>query len=384
MTDQRFYSPLKIGLLTVTIAYLLFNVHTMFTLEWIGEWDRIVGGTFSLTILIEDINAAIGIVFRFAGSIIAFAALIYYFARKRFSVNRSYLVLRVVLVFEAIYWLGLLASGTAGVLSLLESGGFMGLTPLFSFYYVTGSVLPGILESTIIPIVLLILAYKLSPLKPLKGAIKWSLISATVLIFVYWLLNTGIWAFVIPVKGTEYLTSYPYMMVAFLSTLIGLLALTMYSAYAIKKLAGTENLHELNLKPVGVIILGLGLFYLWNYLTWIFFGGDHVWSNWFAWLLGHNMDLWMLSLPLVGLPLLFSSKKATAFLLTLEGTGAVFTGIFLAAYLGGLLAAYLSGLPSTNVLHSEPIFRIPLAIIGVAFLIMVFTAVILAARTKKE
>jgi hypothetical protein len=106
----------------------------MFTLEWIGEWNRIAGGTFSLTILIEDINATIGVVFRFAGSIIAFAALIYYFARKRFSVNRSYLVLKLVLVFEAIYWLGLLASGIAGVLSLFDSGGFMGLTPLFSFY----------------------------------------------------------------------------------------------------------------------------------------------------------------------------------------------------------------------------------------------------------
>lgn len=380
MTEQRFYSPLKIGLLTVTIAYLLFNLHTMFTLEWIGEWDRIAGGAFGLTILIEDINATIGVVFRFAGSIIAFAALIYYFARKRFSVNRRYLVLKVVLVFEAIYWLGLLASGIAGVLSLFDSSGFIsgftGAASLFYFYYVTGSVLPGILESTIIPIVLLILAYKLSPLKPIKGAIKWSLISGTVIVLVYWLLNTGIWLFVIPVKGTEYLTSYPYMMVAFLSTLIGLLALTIYSAYATKKLAGTENLHDLNLKPVGVIILGLGLFYLWNYLTWIFFGGDHVWSSWFAWLLGHNMDVWMLSLPLVGLPLLFSSKKVTAFLLTLEGTGAVFAGIFLAAYLGGL--------PSTNVLHSEPVFRIPLAIFGAALLVLVFSALILAALAKKD
>src|SRR4030065_50476 len=152
MTEHRFYSPLKLGLLTVTIAYLLFNLHTMFTLEWIGEWDRI-----------------------------------------------------------------------AGVLSLFVSVGFMGAISLPYFCYVTA----GILESTILPIVLLVLAYKLSPLKPIKGAIKWSLISGTVIIFVYWLLNTCIWAFVIPVKGPEYVTSYPYMMAAFLSTLIGLLALTL-------------------------------------------------------------------------------------------------------------------------------------------------------------
>jgi hypothetical protein len=183
MIEQRFYTPLKIGLLIITIAYFLFNLHTIFAIEWIGEWAR-QPGTFNTIQLIEDMNAAIGNVFRFAGSILAFVALVFYFAKRSFSKNRSYLIVRIVLVFEAIYWLGLLASGIAGVLSLFDSGGFMGLTPLFSFYYVTGSVLPGILESTVIPVVLLILAYKLSPLKPIKGAVKWSLISATVIIFV--------------------------------------------------------------------------------------------------------------------------------------------------------------------------------------------------------
>jgi hypothetical protein len=71
-----------------------------------------------------------------------------------------------------------------------------------------------------------------------------------------------------------------------------------------------------------------------------------------------------------------SDKKLTAFLLTFEGAGAVFTGIFLAAYLGGL--------PSTNVLHSEPAFRIPLAILGAALLILLFSTLILSALTKKD
>ncbi len=297
---NRFYTPLKIGLLIVTAAYLLFNLHTMFTLEWIGEWAR-APGFFNTAQLIEDINATIGNVFRFAGSILAFAALIYYFNKKRMSMDRSYLVVRIVLVFEAIYWLGLLASGVHGVLNAFQ--GYSDL--LFSLGYA----LPAILESTIIPIALFVLAFKLNPRKPIQGAIKWSMISGTVIVFVYWLLNAGMWILVLPVKGMEYLTNYPYMMVAFLSTIVGLLVLTIYSAYATKKLSGTQSTHDLNLKPVGVIILGLGLFYLWNYLTWIFFGGDHVWSYWYAWLLGHNMDLWMLSLPLVGLPLLFNRKK---------------------------------------------------------------------------
>jgi len=59
-----------------------------------------------------------------------------------------------------------------------------------------------------------------------------------------------------------------------------------------------------------------------------------------------------------------------------QGVGAVFTGIFLAAYLGGL--------PSTEVLHSEPAFKIPLIIFGVALLVLVLSAVVLSGLSKKD
>jgi hypothetical protein len=306
ISHQKIQTALKLAIITIAVAYFLFNLHTMATLEWIGEWARTPGRINTIQ-LIEDLNATIGNSFRMAGSAIAIAALIYYFVKKGISKNRSFLVLRVVLVFEAIYWFGLLSSGASGVFRVLSGSHSLTIS--------LGYVLPAVLESTIVPIILLILAYKLSPNKPMKDPIKWSLISGTVLVFVYWVLNTGIWALALqsyqktlaypPIKGTQYLTTYPFMMVAFLSTVVGLLALTLYAVYATKKLSGTENLQSLNLRPIGIIILGLGLFYLWNYLTWIFFGGDYVWSSWFTWLLGHNMDLWMLSFSLIGIPLLF-------------------------------------------------------------------------------
>jgi hypothetical protein len=56
---------------------------------------------------------------------------------------------------------------------------------------------------------------------------------------------------------------------------------------------------------------------------------------------------------------------------------AVFIGIFLAAYLGGLFMN-----PSTTVLHSEPIFRIPLIVFGAAFLILILAGVFIAASQK--
>jgi hypothetical protein len=374
MSEQKFYTPLAIGLFTVVVAYFLFNFHTMFTLEWIGEWAR-TPGVFNTIQLIEDINATIGNSFRMAGSTIALVALVIYFLRKNLSKSKSYLVVRVVLFFEAIYWFGLLASGLSGVYRVFTSSR--------SLTYSFGYVLPAILESTIVPICIIILAYKLNPNKPINKSIKWAMISGTVLVFVYWLLNTGIWVLVLPVKGIEYL-SYEYVLIAFLSTALGLLVLTIYSIYATTSLSRIESLRNLNLKPVGIIILGLGLFYLWNYLTWIFFGGDHIWSSWYAWLLGHNMDLWMLSLPLVGLPLLFNSESISMgfkqnrgkLLYICEFVGTVFVAVFLGAYLGGL--------PSTDVLHSEPIFKIPLIVFGAIFLILILANVVVAIYLRKR
>ena len=71
-----------------------------------------------------------------------------------------------------------------------------------------------------------------------------------------------------------------------------------------------------------------------------------------------------------------TDKRISTFLFATQGVGIVFIGIFLAAYLGGL--------PSTNVLHSEPAFRIPLTILGAVLLVLVLSTVIIAAFSKKE
>lgn len=71
-----------------------------------------------------------------------------------------------------------------------------------------------------------------------------------------------------------------------------------------------------------------------------------------------------------------SDKQINAFLFAAQGVGAVFVGIF--------LAAYLAGLPSTAVFHSEPAFRIPLTIFGAVLLVMVLSAAFLAVLSKKK
>lgn len=72
----------------------------------------------------------------------------------------------------------------------------------------------------------------------------------------------------------------------------------------------------------------------------------------------------------------FSEKQIATFLFVAQGVGGIFVGIFLAAYLGGL--------PTTDVLHSEPTFRIPLYIFGTVVLVLVLAGFVLAALSKRE
>ncbi|HEX9262164.1 MAG TPA: hypothetical protein VF893_06510 [Candidatus Bathyarchaeia archaeon] len=308
MTEKAQYSPLEIGLLIVIISYFMFTLHALFTLQWIGEWEYLGGGSeFSTMIFVEDVNATVGLVFRFAASLIALVGVVYYLAKKGLSAQTATKTLRWILVFEGIYWLGLVATGAYSVYGFLRLRDPSIESILTSL---TLGVIPVLVESLVLPISLFITAYKLSPNKPLKGAIKWGLITGTIYVLVFWLINTSIWISVINGKGTGYLTSFPETLVSFAATTIGMFALTIFTAYFAKKSAGTETIEKLKLKTVGAIIMALGLFFLWNYLTWIFFATDASWSDWYAWFLGHNMDLWMLSLPLVGLPLLFERKTA--------------------------------------------------------------------------
>ncbi len=64
------------------------------------------------------------------------------------------------------------------------------------------------------------------------------------------------------------------------------------------------------------------------------------------------------------------------FLFAAAGLGAIFVGIF--------SAAYLLGLPSTAVLHSEPIIRTALSILGIILIAVTLAALAVAAFMKPK
>jgi hypothetical protein len=317
MTEQKFFTPLKVGLLAVAAAYFLFTLHAMFTLSWIGEWEPL-HEPFRTVIFVEDICATACLAFRFAAGIIALSAVIVYLAKGALSKSAVYRAVRLVLVFEGIYWLGLIA--TAGysvqefVMLLIRQGSAESL--LNSLF--TG-VIPTVMEAVVLPIVLFILAAKLKPDKPLKTPIKWGFIVGVIALVVFWLTNTANWLGVLATKGISYLWMettlvngvqtviyHPEHMVSFVTTSL-LAVLAIYAGYVAKKSRHAESLSDLNWGELGIIFTLLGLYFLWNYLSWVMLAGD-TWNYWYAWFLGHNMDLWMLALPLLGLPMLFQKK----------------------------------------------------------------------------
>ena len=108
-------------------------------------------------------------------------------------------------------------------------------------------------------------------------------------------------------KGWDYLL-YPSNLLSFSLTTIGLLALGLFAVHVYRKSSGADAFGKLDLRMIGAVILGLGLYFDAVYLLWVFFGAAGGWGSWYAWILGHNMNLWMVSLPLLGLPMLFKRK----------------------------------------------------------------------------
>jgi hypothetical protein len=299
MSELKNYSALKSGLLLVALTWFLFTGY-----EFIKGAFNIFRGNF-FWISFTDTAGTFGLGFRTMAALIAVFTILFFVIRKDLSKPEVTMSIRWVILGETIAMLALLpclAWSFALATGLATSN--IGLGSFFE------STLPIIIESVIIPIVLIKLFFELNPKKPANGTIKWGLIAGTVYMFMFWVNNTGNWIGAIEREGFEYVTTYPDHILSFGLTTFGLLALAVFTAYFTKKTAHAKTFEEVDIRKIGGIITAIGLYFLILYIMWLFLGTDAKWSTWYAWLLGHNMDLWAISLPLVGIPLLFSRKTS--------------------------------------------------------------------------
>jgi len=291
--------PIKVGLLFVSAALFAYMMYE-FTNGIINRGPLTV-----FFILVTDVPGCIGMASRAAAGLIALLAALSFVFKKDFTKGEAFMALRLVALFEAGYWFfSFFMSGVMGVAGLFGASTF-GNALLFTIE----NTLPCFLQSVGLVAILLKLFFELNPNKPASGPIKWGLIAGTFYIFVFWLNNTGNWVEALLEKGTSYITLYPSNLFSFLFSTVGLLLLGVYAAYFTKKSIGAESLSKLNLQVIGALVTIVGLFFGVHYMMYIFLGAVGGWGTWYAWMLGHNLDLWAMSLPFIGLPLLFRKGK---------------------------------------------------------------------------
>ena len=297
MTEDKLNSTIKLGLLIVALTWLLFTAY------------QFLKGAFNIFrdyfwISLTDTAGTLGLGFRTMAALIAVLTILFFILKKDLKKPELFMSIRWILLGEIVCFLSLIpvVIWGFGVVVGLESN-------IFGLGNFVESTLPVMIEAIGIPIVLAKLFLELNPNKPVKGVIKWGLIAGVFYVFVLWINNTGNWMGAISRNGIEYVTAYPDHILSFCLTAIGLLLLAVYGVYIIKEFVGAKSLTGLDLHKVGVLITGVGLYFVVNYVMWLFLGTDAKWSTWYAWFLGHNVELWMMSLPLVGVPLLFKKRS---------------------------------------------------------------------------
>ena len=367
---------LRIGILIVALTWFFFT-----GFQFIKSAFNIFDDPSRLFwVSLTDTAGTFGLGFRTMAALIAVLTILFFIAKKDLSKSELTMTIRWIILGEAVFMLALFP---VTIWSFATAFGGSSTIGLGSFIE---STLPVFVESVIIPVALFKLFLELNPNKPAKGPIKWGLITGTVYLFMFWLNNTGNWIGAIERKGIEYVIIYPEHILSFGITTIGLLALTIYAAIYTVKSTAANTFSELNLRKAGAIITLLGLYFLINYVSWLFLGTDAKWSTWYAWLLGHNMDLWLLSLPVIGIPLMFTdrlmqltSKQLTVLLYAIEAAGAIFMGLFVTVYVAGI-----SQLPDYVVYHSEPTIRLTMSIIGALLVALIILALIIGLIMKRK
>jgi hypothetical protein len=288
----KFPKTIKTGVFLVALSWFLFTFY-----EFINGILHNTHPSPSATtwLLLSDTAGGTGLAFRAVGGFIAVITALFYLINKDLSEPEALTSLRYIVILEAAYWFSL-------IFSLIP-----GAWTSFSALTIENNI-PIVVEAIALPIALSMLFINLSPKKASTYGLKWGLISGTVYIFVFWLNNACNWIAALMIKNSDYITLYPANLFSFLLTTIGLLAVAIFAAYFSITTIRTRDISGLELKKIGVIIVAFGLYFDIIFLMYFFLGAVGGWGEWYAWFFGHNMDLWLMALPMVGVPFLFQSK----------------------------------------------------------------------------
>lgn len=250
---------------------------------------------------VTDMPGSIGFGFRASASFIALSVSMFYLAKRSLSPTELVTSLRWVIALEAVYWLLFLPAGFWG---------FNFQSVLYSReFFIIEAGLPCLLQAVLMPTVLMILFFKLSPTKSSVKAMQWALVALASYLFVFWFNYTSQWWSEIYLHGTDFILSSPRYALEFILTAVGLLLLTVYAAAYARNSFKLKTLNDFNIHKVSIVLTALGLYFDVLLALWFLFGSSAILTVWPTFAVLHNVDLWMATLPLIGLLLFFTKKR---------------------------------------------------------------------------
>ena len=182
--------------------------------------------------------------------------------------------------------------------------------------------IPSLFEGIAVPITLLITAARLRWPGKAGTAARWACISGVLYIFALWIRFFGQWiaTFIqtekyttffggFPAHGFSYVLDYPLNMLNFIITAVGLPLIAIYlliiSLPTIRNLGTHVEMHK-----IGLVLTLLGAYFMVSFFLLYAFpaniGENSIWKAFFT---GHNVDLWMLALPIAGIPIMMRSDN---------------------------------------------------------------------------
>jgi hypothetical protein len=281
----------KVGFLLVVLVWFIFTAYQLA--------KALING---VDVPYTDIPGGIGLGFRTAAGVTALIAILYFVVKKDLPRAKVVYTFRLVVLLMVAYFAFFLPSAIWGFQhsSILYSNEF--------FILETG--LPCLLKAIVMPFVLTVFFFKLKEKEPAQNAVRWGLIAAVTSTFVLWFDYTSQWWSEIYLRGTSFIMESRLYAFEFVLTIIGLLFIAVYAGVYAKQHSAAKTLSELNFRKLGIIVSGLGLYFDIIWVLWIMFGdvsGGKL-TVWPAFSVLHNVDLWMVALPLAGLPLLLSKR----------------------------------------------------------------------------
>jgi hypothetical protein len=298
MSNTKSGWTIRFGLFILALAWFLFTLYQLANGVMHNSHPSFQHPAWSW-VVVSDLGGLLGLAFRMVGGFLALITALFYLVKRDLSNIETLLLVRLVVLLEGVYWLTL----------------FPSIMPQAWTHFSTMTIennIPITVESIMLPILLIILFFNLSPKRAATHGIKWGLIAGTAYIFNFWLNNSCNWIAAVMIKHTNYLTAYPANMFSFLLTTVGLLALAAFSAFFTASVIRKKDYQNLNLKKVGFIVTLFGLYSVIIYVMYLILGPVGGWGDWYAWFIGHNMDLWQLALPAAGIAFLFYRKNTEA------------------------------------------------------------------------